>query len=148
MYQHILLPCDGSDLSLKAVNEGIALAKVLGAKITLITVMSPYRLHVSGIVPDNVAEEIGRRHDEASRKETEKLQIDVVAKAKAQGVACDALVVKGDHPYAEIIATAEARKCDLILMASHGHKGLNAILLGSETVKVLTHSKIPVLVVR
>jgi len=75
-------------------------------------------------------------------------QMKISSRAKSQGVACEGLVVVGDNPYEEIINTAEKRKCDLIMMASHGQKGLNAVLLGSETIKVLTHSKIPVLIVR
>jgi nucleotide-binding universal stress UspA family protein len=72
----------------------------------------------------------------------------LVARAKEKGVECEGLVVVGDHPYEEIINNAQSRKCDLIMMASHGRRGLDAVLLGSETVKVLTHSTIPVLVVR
>ena len=148
MYQHILLPFDGSELSLKAVNEGIALAKALGSRVTLITVISPYHLNVSSPMTTSFVHEVERRHEEESRKEAEKLQLGLAAQAKAAGIQCDSLVVTGDNPYEAIIANAETGKCDLIVMASHGRKGLNALLLGSETVKVLTHTKIRVLVVR
>ena len=148
MYQHILLPFDGSELSLKAVNEGIHLAKLLGSRITLITVVSPYHMNVSSPVTSSFVHELEKRHEEESTKESQALQKGLVARAESEGVPCDSVVVKGDDPFAEIIASAQTQKCDLIVMASHGRKGLDAVLLGSETVKVLTHSKIPVLVVR
>jgi len=148
MYQHIMLPIDGSELSLKAVHEGVNLAKALGSKITLITVVSPYRLSVTSPITSGFVDEIEKRHDEESKKEAQKLHTEVVAGAKSEGVQCDSLVVMGDNPYARITENAQTRKCDLIVMASHGRRGFDAVVLGSETVKVLTHSKISVLVVR
>jgi len=148
MYQHIMLPIDGSELSLKAVHEGVNLAKALGSKITLITVVSPYRLSVTSPITSGFVDEIEKRHDEESKKEAQKLHTEVVAGAKSEGVQCDSLVVMGANPYARITENAKTRKCDLIVMASHGRRGFDAVVLGSETVKVLTHSKIPVLVVR
>lgn len=148
MYQHIMLPFDGSALSLKAVHEGISLAKALGSKLTLITVVTPYHMGVSSPIVSSLTRELEKRHEEESRKEAQKLHTGVVARAKSDGVQCDSLVVMGDNPYAQIIENAATLKCDLIVMASHGHRGLDAVLLGSETVKVLTHSKIQVLVVR
>ncbi len=148
MYQHIMLPFDGSELSLKAVHEGITLAKALGSKVTLITVVSPYHIGVTSPITSSLVHELEKHHEEESKKEAQKLHTDVAARAKSDGVQCDSLVVMGDNLYAQIIENAETRKCDLIVMASHGRRGLDAVLLGSETVKVLTHSKIPVLVVR
>lgn len=148
MYQHIMLPFDGSELSLKAVHEGIALAKSLGARMTLITVVPPYHMGITSSLVSSLVQDLETRHEEASREEARKLHTDVVARAKSDGVQCDSLVVMGDDLYARIIESAGTRKCDLIVMASHGRRGLDAVLLGSETVKVLTHSKIPVLVVR
>ena len=148
MYQHIMLPIDGSELSLKAVHEGVNLAKALGSKITLITVVSPYRLSVTSPITSGFVDEIEKRHDEESKKEAQKLHTEVVAGAKSEGVQCDSLVVMGANPYARITENAQTRKCDLIVMASHGRRGFDAVVLGSETVKVLTDSKIPVLVVR
>jgi nucleotide-binding universal stress UspA family protein len=124
------------------------LAKALGSKITLITVVSPYRLSVTSPITSGFVDEIEKRHDEESKKEAQKLHTEVVAGAKSEGVQCDSLVVMGDNPYARITENAQTRKCDLIVMASHGRRGFDAVVLGSETVKVLTHSKIPVLVVR
>jgi len=148
MYQHIMLPFDGSELSWKAVHEGIVLAKALGAKLTLITVISPYHITVSTTVTSRIVHELEKQHEVESRTEALKLHADVEARARSEGLQCNGLVVMGDAPYKNIIEDAEKCKCDLIMMASHGHKGLDALLLGSETVRVLTHSKIPVLVVR
>jgi len=148
MYQHIMLPFDGSELSWKAVNEGIALAKTLGSTLTLITVISPYHITVTTTVTSRIIHELEKQHEEESRKEAMKLHTDVEARTKSEGVECNGLVVMGEDPYKRIIENAEKCKCDLIMMASHGRRGLDALLLGSETVKVLTHSRIPVLVVR
>lgn len=148
MYQHIMLPIDGSELSLKAVDEGVNVAKALGSKITLITIVSPYHLGVTSPITSGFVNDLEKRHDEEAKKEAQQLHIGVVARAKSVGVQCDSLVVMGDGPYAQIVENAHTHKCDLIVMASHGRRGFDAVVLGSETVKVLTHSKIPVLVVR
>jgi nucleotide-binding universal stress UspA family protein len=91
---------------------------------------------------------IERQHEDEAKEIAQKMVNALVTRVKEKGVECNGVVVVGDHPYEEIIKSAEARKCDLIMMASHGRRGLDAVLLGSETVKVLTHSRIPVLVVR
>jgi nucleotide-binding universal stress UspA family protein len=148
MFKHIMLPVDGSELSLKAAPRGIALAKALGAKITVITVISPYHTGVTTPITSDIVHELEQKRNEEAKRDAEKLHRDVTADAKAAGVPCDALVAIGDSPYVQIIDKAEECNCDLIVMASHGRRGLDAILMGSETVKVLTHSKIPVLVVR
>jgi nucleotide-binding universal stress UspA family protein len=148
MYTHIMLPLDGSELSLKAVEEGFALAKALGSKVTVITVVSPYHTGVTAPFTSGLVHEIEKSHDVEAKKAAQKLHADVAARAKAAGIQCESLVSFGDSAYVQIIDNAEASKCDLILMASHGRRGLDGFLLGSETVKVLTHSKIPVLVVR
>lgn len=147
MYQNIMAAIDGSEMSLKAAQESIALAKVLGAKLTLITVLRPYR---TSVVPGfvEVSHEIERRHDEEYRKAALKLHSDVIGQAQAKGIQCDTLIVAADDISAAIIENAVARKCDLIVMSSHGRRGVDAILLGSETAKVLAHSKTNVLIVR
>lgn len=148
-YKHILLPVDGSDLSRKAEKECIAFAKSTGAKVTAIHVVSHFYLHIPPYAtPKSVHTKIEKEHEEEATAIAQKMVSALVTRAKADGVECDGLVVVGNHPYEEIINNAENRKCDLIMMASHGRRGLDAVLLGSETVKVLTHSKIPVLVVR
>lgn len=148
MYAHIMLPLDGSELSLKAVLEGIALAKTLNSKLTLITVVSPYHTGVTVPFTSNIAHDIEKSHDEEAKKAAQKLHADMSARAKSEGVQCESLVAFGDSIYEQIVESAEKLSCDLIVIASHGRRGLEGLLLGGETVKVLTHTKIPVLVVR
>lgn len=148
-YKHIMLPVDGSELSRKAEKECIAFAKSIGAKLTAIHVVSHFHLHFQPwATPKSVHTKIEKEHEEEATEIAQKMISALTKRAKVDGVECDGLVVVGDHPYEEIVNSAEERKCDLIMMASHGRRGLDAVLLGSETVKVLTHTKIPVLVVR
>lgn len=148
MYQHIMLPNDGSELSQQAVKHGIALAKVTGAKITVITVIVPYHTGITSPVTTEIVHEVEHGRNEEAKKRVAKLHADVAMLAKSDGVQCESVIAMGGNPYEEIIAKAKKLKCDLIVMASHGRRGLDALLIGSETAKVLTHSKIPVLVVR
>ena len=145
MYKHILIPTDGSPLSKEAVRQGMALAKSLGAKTTVITV-SP-RFHTMAVEPAMVVDT-----PEEYERECEAVAAKVLGSAEGvaseSGVAFRGLHVVHDHPYAAIIEAAQTNQCDLICMASHGRKGLSGLILGSETTKVLTHSKIPVLVCR
>lgn len=145
MYKHILIPTDGSDLSKLAVQHGISLAKATNAKVTSLTVITPGQLFL--LEPDIVSETLAdyRKHlvNFAS-----KCLDQVKAAALAEDVPCDVMYVEHDHPYQAIIDAASNQHCDLIVMASHGRRGLSAVVLGSETVKVLTHSTIPVLVYR
>ncbi len=148
-YKHIMLPIDGSEPSQKAEKECVAFAKSSGAKVTAIHVVSHFHLHYRPwAAPKSVHDKIEQAHEEEATKAAQKIISELQARVKAEGVRCDGLVVVGDHPYEEIIDNAAKCKCDLIMMASHGRKGLDAVLLGSETVKVLTHATIPVLVVR
>ena len=145
MYGHILVPTDGSHLSLEAVRHGAGLAKETGAKVSLLTVTQPYRvmsLDVAQLedVPGEYAVHMQARA---------KAYLDHAAEvARSAGVTCDEIHVQDAHPYRAIIRTAESNGCDLIVMASHGRRGISALVLGSETLKVLTHSSIPVLVCR
>ncbi len=148
-YKHIMLPVDGSDTSRRAEKECIAFAKSCGAKVTAIHVVSHFQLHIQPwAAPRSVHTKIEKQHEEEARDLAQKMINELAARAKEEGVECDGLVVVGDHPYEEIVNNADSRKCDLIMMASHGRRGLGGVLLSSETVKVLTHSRIPVLVVR
>ena len=145
MYRHILIPTDGSALSAKAVDHGIAFAKSLDAKLTILTTTEPF--HVFSTDPKVVTdtEPLYRKHAAEFAAKT----LDAAAKAaKAAGVPCETIHLEEGFPYEAIIKTANAKHCDLILMASHGRRGVSALVLGSETTKVLTHSKIPVLVYR
>lgn len=148
MYKHILLPVDGTELSLKALEECLALAKSIGANVDILNVVAHFKLRVPEAFTSDIVRQIERQREQEYMKTAEGKLGELCARMKAAGVACQAQVVAGDSPYEEIIAAAEKRGCDLIMMASHGRRGLDAVLLGSETVKVLTHSKIPVLVVR
>jgi len=145
MYTNILIPTDGSELAGKAIQHGIALAKRVGAKATALTVLPPFHTFTidTQMIEDTPAQYKARMHEHA-----EKTLGAVVRAAQAAGVACETVQIEHEHPYQAIIDTAKSKDCDLIVMASHGRHGLSAIVLGSETVKVLTHSKIPVLVHR
>jgi nucleotide-binding universal stress UspA family protein len=143
------MPYDGSGLSLKALKEATAFAKSIGARLTLIHVVSPFHLHVQPwATPKKVISSIEEQHVAEAKSNAQGMLSELEGRAKADGVRCDSVVAVGEFPYREIIDTAKKSGCDLIMMASHGHSGLDSILLGSETTKVLTHSGIPVLVVR
>ena len=145
MFKHILIPTDGSDLSRKAVLYGVQLAKASGAKVTALTVTYPYRAATMDAVLIPVGEE---DYEEQSRLLAERAMEQVKMAADAAGVPCETIREVHDQPYRAIIDAAHALNCDLIVMASHGRRGISALLLGSETVKVLTHSTVPVLVYR
>jgi nucleotide-binding universal stress UspA family protein len=145
MYNHILIPTDGSELSKMAIYEVVALAKALGARVTVVTVTTP--LHVftgeSSMVTDTP--EQYKEHMAVLAGQ----YLDIAKNiARAAGVTCDLVHLEHEQPYQAIIDTAQNRGCDAIHMASHGRRGISAILLGSETLKVLTHSAIPVIVCR
>jgi nucleotide-binding universal stress UspA family protein len=145
MYQHILIPTDGSELSKIALREGIALAKALDARVTALTVTTPFDVFTSD--PSIVAYTAGQygKHMETLAEQRLTAARDI---ARMAAVPCDLVHVEHEHPYQAIIETAQNRGCDVIQRASHGRRGMSAIVLGSETLKVLTHSAIPVIVCR
>ena len=145
MFKNILVPTDGSDLAAKAVEQGVLFAKEIGAKITAVTVTEPSDL--LSVTPTQL-EYTPIEYQKHARAYAETVLGTVSDAAKSAGVVCDTLHVEHEQVYQAIIEAAEARKCDLIVMASHGRRGVSAVVLGSETVKVLTHSKVPVLVYR
>ena len=145
MYAKILIPTDGSELAGKAVQHGIALAERIGAKVTVLTVLTPFHVFTTDT---QMLEDTPAQYKVRMQAYAEKTLDAVAQAAQAAGVACEMVHVEHEHPYQAIIDTAESKGCDLIVMASHGRHGISAIVLGSETVKVLTHSKIPVLVHR
>jgi len=148
-YKHILFAADGSEQSRKAEKECIAFAGSIGAKVTVLHVISHYHLQVrSWAVPKTMLTKIEVEHEQEAKKTANEMVATLVKDFKSSGIECEGEVVVGDEPYAEIIRGAQSRKCDLIMMASHGRRGIDALLLGSETTKVLTHSPMPVLVVR
>ena len=145
MFTHLLLPTDGSPLSDLAVQQGIAFARELGAKVTGLHVLPS--IHVLALAPVSI-EEDRQQFDARMRELADQYLGKLSALATQSDVLCDTLAVEHVHPYLAIIETARTRNCDLIVMASHGRRGMQALLLGSETQKVLTHSEIPVLVIR
>ena len=145
MYTNILIPTDGSELAGKAVDHGIALAKRIGAKVTVLTVLPPFHTFTTDT---QMIEDTPAQYKVRMQEHAEKTLGAVGQAAQAAGVICDPVHVEHEHPYRAIIDTAASKGCDLIVMASHGRHGISALVLGSETVKVLTHCKIPVLVHR
>jgi len=145
VFKRILIPTDGSELALRAVQYGIALAKDQKAKVTAITVHSPF--HIATLQPEMLAD-TQKEYNKRSAEQAAKYLETVAKAAKAAGVACETRSVEHQHAYQAIIDCAVDEVCDLIVMASHGRSGASAILMGSQTLKVLTHSKIPVLVYR
>jgi nucleotide-binding universal stress UspA family protein len=145
MYKHILLPTDGSELSARAIDSGVGLAKSLGARLTALNITPPY--YPEGENPSGFAQQ-SRAHAERWEAVARQALDYAARKAREGGVACAAVHRVGDAPWEEIIKAAADEGCDLILMASHGRRGVAALVLGSETHKVLTHSTTPVLVVR
>ena len=147
MYKHMLVATDGSKLSGKAVTHAIALAQALSAKLTAFYASPDYPMPAfsDGVVYDPIS-----RKDYATmaRKEADRILEPVKTKAEAGGIECATMHAISPTPWEAILAAARKSKCDAIVMASHGRRGLTAVLLGSETQKVLTHSKLPVLVVR
>ena len=148
MYKHILVPTDGSPLSAKAVKQAVAFAKSVGAKITALHVSQEFRQMMDEGFALPAMDTYKKRFEAEAVKRSNALLDGVKSSANAADVQCDGVAVVNNLPYDAIIKQAKKAKCDLIMMASHGRKGLSSILLGSETAKVLTHSKIPVLVVR
>jgi len=145
MYTKILIPTDGSPLSDAAITQGVALARSTGAMVVAMTVSAPF--HTFALDPMMVTDTKESYKKDCEARATRDLGA-ITAAARAAGVPCEVMHVDAEHPYEGIIDTARRAECDLVVMASHGRKGASALVLGSETVKVLTHSKIPVLVCR
>ncbi|WP_072390012.1 universal stress protein [Hyphomicrobium sp. CS1GBMeth3] len=145
MFKHILIATDGSELAHKAVAQGLEIAKALGAKVTAITVTEPW----AAVAPGEVAMAFPiTEYEESVAVNANKILAAVADEAKAAGVPCATQHVRDQFPAEGIIEAAEKHACDLIVMASHGRRGLMRILLGSQATKVLTSSSVPVLVCR
>ena len=140
MYRHILIPTDGSALAEHGLTHGLALAKALGAKVSVIFVVEPFS-ELSGRYLEAVARYVELRKEQATSV------LDRAAEAaSAAGVSCETIQAENGQPHQAILAVADDKGCDLIVMSSHGRGGLSKLLLGSVTNKVLTHAKTPVLV--
>jgi nucleotide-binding universal stress UspA family protein len=148
MFKHILLPTDGSKLSDRAIQRGIELAQAIGARVTAMHAIPEFRIMAddSFVMPTTM--DVKKRYEKEAKARTEKLLTRITERATSAGLEANGVCVMGDVPYEAIIEACKKNKCDLIVMASHGRRGVSGLLLGSETSKVLTHSKVPVLVVR
>lgn len=147
MFKRILVPTDGSKLSRQAVKAAAELAKETGATLVALNVQPPFMPPVVAEVPIAYTY-TPQEYEAAAKKAAQKVLADVTKATSAVGVQAETHYVLDSSPWEAIIRTAKSRKCDLIFMASHGRRGIEGFLLGSETQKVLTHCKVPVLVHR
>jgi nucleotide-binding universal stress UspA family protein len=144
MYKRILVPTDGSEISNKAVQTAISVARMTGAQLMTISIKEPFPYSAISEMQPVPPQEF---YDAQERIAAARVK-EATDAAQAAGVSCQGYTVEAMHPYEAILDHAKNQGCDLIVMASHGRRGLSALLLGSETQKVLTHSPIPVLVVK
>lgn len=147
MFKHILVPTDGSGFSNKAVTTAARLAQSLHAKLLLLHIRSPIESphHVAGGALSNLGGDVVMREIEDEERKLLDAALEIAAK---DGVTAETAFVAGYSTYEAIIRIAREQRCDLIVMASHGRRGISGLLMGSETQKVLTHTTIPVLIVR
>ncbi|MBK7617073.1 MAG: universal stress protein [Burkholderiales bacterium] len=145
MFKHVLIPTDGSELSQAAAVKGLRFAKEIGARVTGLHVTPAFHVLTFDTV---MIEETREEFLADSQAQGETRMARFKRSAAEEGVPFEAVIESSDHPYEAIVRVAMARECDLILMASHGRRGVQALLLGSETQKVLAHTRISVLVVR
>ncbi len=145
MYKHILIATDGSELSDKAVHQGVAVAKALNAQVTIATATEPWESVIVGEVAMALPPE---KYEETAAANAESVLKAATAIAEKDGLTPHALHINGRHPAEGIVEAAELRGCDLIVMASHGRRGLSRLVLGSQANEVVTHSKVPVLIIR
>jgi len=144
MYTNILVPTDGSEITDKAVAAAIGLAKSLGAKLSTITVKDPFPYSAISEMQPVPPQEF---YDAQERIALTRVKT-VVDAAAAAGLPCQAFTVEAQHPWEAILDHVKMHGVDLVVMASHGRRGVSALLIGSETHKTLTHSPVPVLVVK
>ncbi|MEY4729596.1 MAG: UspA family [Pseudomonadota bacterium] len=145
MFKTILVPTDGSALSEKAVKLSLQFAKSINAKVVGLNVVEPYHVLSVGVEMVSDTREVYERD---SKLRAAACLAKVEDMARSAGVSCECISAMDDHPWEAITKTANSKGCDLIAMASHGYRGVQGLLLGSQTNHVLTHSKIPVLVFR
>lgn len=145
MFKHILIPTDGSLLSDSALDRGLSLARDSGARVTVVAVTEPFAVLSAEARKIGVSQ---ADHEREVKAAAAGHLAQAARKAAALGVPCETIEVENEHPYRGIIETATERQCDLITMASHARRGITALVLNSETVSVMTHSAIPLLVYR
>jgi len=143
MFKNILLPTDGSPLSEAAIQKGVQFAKSINAKVTGFYALPEFHIIT---YRSEILEDTRESFAKDSQAQAKKYLAAIEALAKGAGVPCETVQAVSDHPYEAIIKAAQDKGCDLIMMASHGRRGVRGLLLGSETQKVLTHTKLPVLV--
>jgi nucleotide-binding universal stress UspA family protein len=148
MYQHLLIPTEGSDHADKAVREGIDFARSVGARVTAFVAVPEFQLPSTGDVMAHKRVVSPAEHEERAKRQAAAVLEPIAQRAADAGVACDSDYAFSDRPHQAIIDAAKKHGCDLIFMASHGRSGLSEFLHGSETKGVLAFSTIPTLVVR
>lgn len=149
MYKLILIPTDGSECARKGVDHGLSLAKSVGAKVIIVTVTEPFPIYAGAAASAGWASppmDTGE-YEAGQRQAAEKVLADVRAAAESLGIDAETVHVLQAHPAEAIVEKANARRCGVIVMASHGRRGLRRLLLGSQTAEVLASSSVPVLVV-
>ena len=148
MYKHILVSTDGSKLSTKAIRTAVKLAHATGGKVTGVYVIAPFVAAAYGEGVMYMPAISPSRYKQITEREARKALAAVEIEARTGGVQCSSTMLTADNPWEGIIRAAKTKRADLIVMASHGRRGLAGLVLGSETTKVLTHSTVPVLVCR
>jgi len=148
MYRHILIATDGSKTASKGVAHGIALAKDLKVPVSVVTVTEAWSAFDLGQMALLGSRNPVAQYEEMATAAAKDILEKAAQVAKSQGVTCELVHVRDRYPAEGIIATAKDKGCDLIVVASHGHRGIDRLLLGSQANQVLTHSKVPVLIVR
>lgn len=148
MYKHILIATDGSELALKGLRQGLGLARISGAKVTALTVIEPLRPQVLAAAQRAGIEDPVGRYDQQIDEMMKERLASIQAEATEQGVTVEPIHEVDDSPAEAILRTANLQGCDLIVMSSHGRRGLQKLLLGSQTSEVLVKTTVPVLVVR
>lgn len=145
MFKHIMIATDGSELSGKAVRGGLRVARQMNAKVSGVHVTRPFHVVATGT---EALTDTRQEYEKHARGAAKRILRQFEGEAVKQGVKADGVYLSSDRPYEAIIQAAKEKGCDVIFMASHGRSGVKGFLLGSETQKVLAHSKIPVLVYR
>jgi nucleotide-binding universal stress UspA family protein len=145
MYKHILIATDGSELAGKAIAAGFALARQLDAQVVVVTVTEPWSALVTGDAALGFPKD---EYDKSANEHASHILSGASKLAREADIRCETVHAKNQYPADGILDTAHKKGCDLIVMASHGRRGLGRLLLGSEAVNVLTHTAIPVLICR
>lgn len=148
MYKHILIATDGSELADKGVEHGFALAGALGAKVTVLSVTEPMEDRVRQAALLAGIDDPASRYDQSIAEDMEKRFAEISKRATEKGVTVDLTHEIDNHPAEAIVRLADREKCDLIVMSSHGRRGVRRLVLGSQTAEVVTTTTIPVLVIR